>query len=87
MERTWFYVDTIITARDDNWYTILVYNLLCGKATWGWKRTFTMWLITYCITNYTRSIIESQFLIIPPLPLPRIWYVKWILYIVAKEIV
>lgn len=30
--------------------------------------TFTMWLITYCITNYTRSIIESQFLIIPPPP-------------------
>lgn len=34
MERTWFYVDAIITARDDNWYTILVYNLPCGKATW-----------------------------------------------------
>lgn len=35
------------------------------------KCTFTMWLITYCITNYirsTRSIIESQFLIVP-----RIW--------------
>lgn len=85
MERTWFYVDAIITARDDNWYTILVYNLPCGKATWGWYvYNVANYILHYQLypINYWKSIFNHS----PP-PLPRIWYVKWILYIVAKEIV
>lgn len=63
MERTWFYVDAIITARDDNWYTILVYNLPCGKATWGWYvYNVANYILHYQLypINYWKSIFNHS---------------------------